>query len=224
MQEYTHLLAKNPLFAGIAPNNLKALLQCVGANSKVYAKDEFISLSGDNIEAIGVVLAGQVRILKEDVFGNQAILNTLPAGAIFGESFICGGAFSLTVSIQAVQASTILFLSFNRVMQACSNACQFHNTLIKNMVTILAQKNIALMEKLEITTKHSLREKILSYLSQLVQQQGGNVVTSPLGRTDLANFFGANRSALTRELNRMQQENLLLYSKNTYTLLGLPGQ
>lgn len=215
------LLAGLPLFAGIRPDELDALLDCVGAEEKSYAKGDFISLLGDEIRSIGVVLAGQVLILKEDVFGNRAILNDLGPGGIFGESFICGGQYALTVSIQAAQAARVLFISFDRVMQTCPSACGFHSTLLKNMVSMIAQKNIRLVEKLEVTTKHSLREKVLAYLSQLAQQQGSATVASPLGRTDLADFLGADRSALTRELNRMQAEGLVEYDKNTYRLPGV---
>ena len=39
-------------------------------------------------------------------------------------------------------------------------------------------------------------------------------------REDLADFLGANRSALSRELGRMQEEGLLEYHKNRFKLTG----
>ena len=62
---------------------------------------------------------------------------------------------------------------------------------------------------------------MLAYLSMLARRQNSAVVTSPLGRTDLADFLGADRSALTRELGRMQKDGLLRYDKNTFELLGI---
>lgn len=220
MNTYSETLAKSPLFAGISLQSYDALLNCIGGKTKQYAKGEFISLTGDTINCIGVMLSGRVYMLKEDVFGNRAILNDIARGAIFGESFICSGSYSLTVSIQAAEKSEILFLPFDRVMQSCSSACQFHQALIKNMLVMIAKKNIKLIEKLEVTTKHSLREKVLAYLSQLAQEQNSSNVTSPLGRIDLADFLGADRSALTRELNKMRDDGLLDYEKNTYKLYG----
>ena len=220
MTDYSETLIKSPLFDGISLQNYNALLNCIGGKTKQYAKGEFISLSGDSINCIGVVMSGRVYILKEDIFGNRAILNDTGRGAIFGESFICSGSYSLTVSIQAAEKSEILFLPFDRVIQSCSSACLFHQALIKNMLVMIAKKNIKLIEKLEITTKHSLREKILAYLSQLAQEQDSTTVTSRLGRMDLADFLGADRSALTRELNRMRDDGLLDYERNTYRLYG----
>ena len=154
--------------------------------------------------------------MKEDVLGNRVILNDLGPGDVFGESFVCGGNFSLTVSVQAVENSSILLCPLEHIMHICPSACEFHNTLVRNMVVMVSQHNIKLLEQLEITTKHSLREKILAYLTQLAQKQ--NTATSPLGRVDLADFLGADRRTLTRELKRMQKVNLIQFSKSTYTL------
>lgn len=222
MQPDYRLLEGIPLFKGIRQTEFGALFACVGTKTQHFEKGDFILLNGSDANFIGIVLSGRVQIIKEDIFGNRAILNDLGAKAVFGESFVCGGSYTLTVSVQAAQASDILFLPFERVMHMCPSACGFHNTLIKNMVELVANKNIKLMESLEITTKRSLREKMLTYLSQLAQEQGATTVTAPLGRVDLADFLGADRSALTRELNRMQEDGLIEFEKNTYTLLDVP--
>lgn len=211
-------LRKLPLFKGIAREEFGALFACVNARRERYKKGDFIWIGGNETRSIGVILAGKVQIIKEDVFGNRTILNLLETGAVFGESFACGGIYTLTVSVLAATNCEILFLSFDRVMQMCKTACGYHNTLIRNMVEMLAQKNTRLMEKLEVTTKHSIREKMLTFLSQLVQEQGRKTVTSPMGRVDLADFLGVDRSALTRELNHMREMGLITFHKNEYTL------
>ena len=215
------LLQGIPLFKGIEASSFDALFACVGARRERYEKGDFIFLNGNVTSSIGIVLAGRVQVIKEDIFGNKAILNDLGPKTVFGESFVCGGSYTLTVSVQAADSSEVLFLPFERIMSICPSACGFHNALIKNMVEMIALKNLRLVEKLEVTTKHSLREKVLTYLSQLAQEQGTATVTSPLGRVDLADFLGADRSALTRELNRMRDAGLIVFDKNTYTLMDV---
>lgn len=218
MQVDPVLLQQVPLFRGIHIRDFGSLFACVGAKRENFEKGAFISMDGESVKNIGVVLAGHAQVIKEDVFGNRAVLNDLRPGGVFGEAFVCGGSFAQTVTVQAVEATSVLFLPFDRVMTICPSVCSFHNTLVRNMVTMLAQKNRMLLERLEVATKHTLREKVLTYLSQLVQEQGAATVTSPLGRVDLADYLGVDRSALTRELNRMQAEGLLAFFKNTYTL------
>lgn len=215
------LLQSVPLFKGIKADEFGALFACIGTKKESYEKGEFIFLNGNVTSSIGIVLNGRVQIIKEDIFGNRAILNDLGPKSVFGESFVCGGSYVLTVSAQAAERSEVLFLPFERVMHICPSAYGFHNAMIKNMVEMIARKNLKLVEKLEVTTKHSLREKMLTFLSQLVQEQGSATVTSPMGRVDLADFLGVDRSALTRELNNMRDAGLIAFEKNTYTLMDV---
>ncbi len=221
MQVNLKLLQEVSLFQGLEPEAFHALFSCIGATTERYQKGEFIFLQGDIISSIGIVLSGRIQVIQEDIFGNRAILNDFSPKAVFGESFVCAGGSALTVSVQAAERSDVLFLPFERLMYICPSACGFHSAMIKNMVMMLARTNLKLIEKLEITTKHSLREKMLTYLAQLAQEQNSATVTSPLGRVDLADFLGVDRSALTRELNRMQAEGLICFEKNRYTLREL---
>jgi CRP-like cAMP-binding protein len=223
MENNIKFLQTVPLFNGIDEEELTHLLGCIGAKKKTYVKNEFIFLSGDIPTSIGIILSGRVQIIKEDAFGNRTVLNDLSAGAVFGESFICGGKFPLTVSAQAAENSSILLCPFDLLMHICPQACEFHNTLIRNMMVMVSRQNIKLLAQLEVTTKRSLREKILTYLAQLAQEQNSATVTAPLGRVDLADFLGADRSSLTRELKRMQEEDLIQYDKNTYTIVNAVG-
>ena len=212
------LLQEVPLFKGIKNDELDLLFGCVGARREKYQKGEYVFINGNVTDSIGIVLSGRVLIVKEDVFGNRAVLSNLTPRAVFGEGFVCSGRHTLTISVQASEASEILFLPFERVMNVCPSACGFHNAMIKNMVEMLALKNVELVGKLEVTTKHSLREKLLTYLSQLAQESNETTITSPLGRVELADFFGVDRSALTREMNRMQDDGLIDFNKNVFTL------
>ena len=86
------------------------------------------------------------------------------------------------------------------------------------MVVVLADKNRSLMEKIEVVSKKSLREKILSYLSLEAQKHDSKYFDIPLGRLELADYLCIDRSALTRELNNMKKDGLLDFDKNTFHL------
>lgn len=70
------------------------------------------------------------------------------------------------MSFQTGAETILLLLPFKKVMCSCSMACTFHHRLIENMVTLIANKNVALMDKVDILSKKSLREKIATYLMQ----------------------------------------------------------
>ncbi len=209
------------LFENIKETELPAMLNCLGAVTREFQKSEFIFIEGSELKQIGVVIEGTVHMVKEDVWGEKTILTSMESGEIFGESFVCGEYDSSSVSFQAATDCKILCLSFHRVLCSCSKSCVYHHKLIENMVTLIAHKNVKLMNKMEILSKKSIRERVLTWLSQQVQLNGSEKFESPLGRIELADYLCVDRSALTRELSRMKADGLLNYDKNTFSMKKL---
>lgn len=98
-------------------------------------------------------------------------------------------------------------------------SCPFHHRLIENMVKLIGDKNVQLMQKIEVISKKTLREKILAYLRSQAPEDSNCRFTIPLGRLELADYLCADRSALTRELAHMKTDGLIWYEKNEFQLL-----
>lgn len=210
---------RSPLFAGIGLEDMEGMLGCIGYHVREYAKGEIIAFEEETINHVGVVMDGAVDMVKEDVWGNRTMLLRSYREDIFGETFACGEDSLSVVTFVAAQDCKVLFLSFCRVMHTCTHACIFHQTLIENMVRIIARKNRELMRKIEVVSKRSLREKILAYLSIQSQSQGKKQFEIPLGRVEWAEYLCADRSALTRELAKMKEEGLIDYHRNQFEIL-----
>jgi len=210
---------RSPLFAGIADSDMEGMLGCIGYHVKTYQKGEVIAFEEETINHVGVVLEGSVDMLKEDVWGNRTMLVRTYPQDIFGETFACGEDSLSVVTFAAAENCRVLFLSFCRVMHTCTHACQFHQTLIENMVRLIARKNRELMRKVEVVSKKTLREKILAYLSIQSQAQGSRRFEIPLGRVEWAEYLNADRSALTRELAKMKDEGLIDYQRNSFEII-----
>lgn len=214
------LLRQLPLFQGIRDEDLPVMLDCLGVFQKEYHKGEMILLESNQVRSVGVVLAGTVHMVKENVEGNRALLVSMMPGELFGESFSCGSQQAASVSFQAASPCQVLFLPFYKVVHSCKMSCVFHHRLIENMVRLIGDKNVRLMQKIEILSQKTLREKILSYLQYKMEEQGNGSVVLHLGRQSLADYLCADRSALTRELARMQDDGLIRYEKNTFEILS----
>lgn len=210
---------RSPLFLGIRPEDMEGMLGCIGYYIREYQKGEIISFEAETIDHVGVVLSGSVDMIKEDVWGNRTMLLRSYMEDVFGETFACGEDPMSVVTFVAAEDSKVMFLSFCRVMHTCTHACVFHQTLIENMVRIIARKNLELMRKIEVVSKKTLREKILAYLSIQSQSQGSNRFEIPLGRVEWAEYLCADRSALTRELAKMKEEGLIEFQRNTFEIL-----
>ena len=218
-KEYLSELKTMKLFYGIQESEMTAMLGCIGAYLKEYKKNQYIITLEENVEAVGILLSGKVDMIKEDLWGNKTLLVSMQKGELFGESFSCGIVKNATVSFVADTASMILFLPFSRILRTCNMSCKFHHRLIENMDTVIAEKNIVLMDKVDILSKKTLREKIATYLLQEASKQQSLYFDIPLGRVQLAEYLCVDRSALTRELNTMKAEGYIDFDKNTFRVL-----
>lgn len=210
---------QSPLFDGIAPEDRKQMLDCIGYYSRAYQKGDIVSFEKENIQHIGLILSGSVDMIKEDVWGNRTMLVRIREKEVFGETFACGNDNVSLVTFEVSEDAKILFLSFDRVMHSCSMTCVFHHRLIENMVRIIADKNRDLMNKVDVVSKRTIREKLLAYLSIQAQLQQSRYFEIPFGRVELAEYLCVDRSALTRELAKMKADRLIDYDKNCFRIL-----
>ncbi len=208
-----------PLFEGIDRRDLDALLGCLKAYTRRYHPGEFILIDQDTIRHVGVVLCGTVHLLKEDHAGHRTLLTWLEEGDIFGGPYITRSDPLSDVSFYAAGSVEVLFLSLEHLIHPCKNDCIFHRHLAANAFRLLGEEYRLLLEKIEICTQGSLREKILSYLTMLSRRQGQKYITSPLSRSEMAAYLQANRSAMTRELSLMKRDGLIDFDGSTFVLL-----
>jgi len=218
MKNYYNLLKTVNLFEGIDESQFDILLDCLGAKTQHYNKNEIIILSDSKVTSVGIILSGSAQIVKEDIMGNRTIMSELSEGEMFGEAFACANVGKIPVTVLTTTGCNVLFIQINRIVTTCSSACSFHTTLIKNMLQVLAQKNILLNNRMDILSQRTTREKILTYLSMQMKKHGKNKFRIPFSRDELADFLCVNRSALSRELSNMRDEKLLTYNKNEFEI------
>lgn len=217
MQEILRMKEKIRLFDGIDSAELAPMLKCLCSYKKSVKKNTYFSIEEDEIQSIGVVLSGTIHMIKEDLWGNKMLITPIKEGELFGETYICSKRLTSTVSFQAVTCCNVLFIPFQKVINTCSKSCTFHHKLIENMMVLVAEKNLKLIKKIEVTSKKTIREKFLSYLFSQVQTNE-NQIEIPLTRIELADYLSCNRSALTRELAKMKEEGIIDYDKNKFYL------
>lgn len=68
------------------------------------------------------------------------------------------------------------------------------------------------------TASKSLRERLLSYLSEQALEHGSSHFTIPFDRQQLADYLAVDRSAMSNELSKMQKDGLITYHKSEFKL------
>ncbi len=219
MKQYFDVLRRCPLFWQIEDENLLSMLGCLGAKLAHFDKKETILAEGDEARYVGILLAGSAQIIHIDYYGNRSLVFGVEPAQLFCESFACAGVDSIPVDVVATEKSDILFIDCERITRACSHACSFHQQMIYNLMKIVATENLLFHQKIEITTKRSTRDKLMTYLLSEAKKSHSSRFTIPYDRQELADYLAVDRSGLSVEIGKLIREGVIRSRRQEFELL-----
>ena len=219
MKKYISALKKCGLFQEIEEENLVAMLGCLGAKVSNVRKHEVIFQEGATARFLGIILSGAVQMVQDDFYGNRTIVTQIEENRVFGESFACAGVTSLPVSFIASKDCEIMLIDCSRITNTCCNACAFHKQIIFNLLQLVAKKNLDFHQKIEITSKRTTREKLMTYLLSVAKQTGSSSFSIPYNRQGLADYLGVERSAMSAEIGKLRKDGIIECHKNQFEIL-----
>lgn len=220
LEKYYNQIKNSPLFFGMSDDELKGLLECFNARVRHYEKEEMIIRQGDMITNIYLILEGEVNIEKDSYWGRRIIISRLAKNDNLALSFV--GSKNVESSVDAITTkdTLVLILGYEKCTSMCQNACIRHKVLINNLFQILSKENIELIQKIENVSQKTIRDKLLTYLSNEAQRRHSNSFEIHFNRQDLADYLNVDRSAMSFELSKLQKEGLIKYNKNSFELLS----
>lgn len=216
MKEHIELLKNIKLFRGLGADEILHALGCLNANIKNFYKGAVLFSEGDAPEYMGIVLSGEIQIQKIDFSGNVNIISKQFAGDILNAAACYSELRRLPFDTVAVSESEVLYFSSTSLVKQCCKACAFHSKIIENMLSIIADKNVRLTEKINILTKRTTREKLTAYLYGQSKKAANKKFAVPLSRKQMAEFLSVDRSAMIRELGNMRDEEIIGFEDNIF--------
>lgn len=215
------ILTATPLFAGIAPDVLADMLECLQPRLSSHPKNSFIAVEGEPFSGLGILLTGEAVVVKENMAGARSVLTVLNQGSMFGEMIAFSTRTAWPASVFAQSECSAVFLPPQKITGACPRACDGHNQLVRNMLRIVSERALLLNRKVEYLTIRSLRAKIVTYLLEQHKLQGKSTFVLPLKRNDLADFLHVSRTALSRELGRLRSEGRIDFFRSSIKIMDM---
>lgn len=209
----------SPLFRGITEEKVLEVLPSLGAKQSEFEKGSLLFGQGEPLTAAGILLSGSLSLEREDFWGNRSILAVVETGEIFGEVYACRKEKRLNINITALEKTKVLFLDLEAVLGGRKMPEDTRAALLGNLVSILADKTYYMSRKTEVLSARTTREKVKSFLSAQARETGKDAFSIPFNRQELADFLSVERSALSRELSRMQREGIISFAKNRFHLI-----
>lgn len=212
-------LRKCSLFSGLDDAALASCLELLDAREQNYIKGSVISSVAVPMHRFGLVLEGNIQVLRDDRDGHHMIMAHVAAGDTFGESLSYLGRPS-PVYIQAVTDCRVLWLSTARLANPAALADPATAALACRFTAMLASRALNMNDRIQLLSQLTIRDKINTLLHEHAHRCRSNSFTLPMSREDMAFYLGVNRSALSRELGNMRRDGLIDFDGNSFTLLS----
>lgn len=197
-----------PLFKDLLPDEIERFMRFTGTTIKRYPRGERVLEAFAPNANIGVIISGEAQILSLDRFGNESVGHSLESGAMFGTVSAILGEDLIATSVQLTTDAVIMWLPYRALLISSPKLGRMHGIVMKNLLETFSRKNVLMMQKLELLSQKTLRDRMILYLLQRERRQNTEYVRVP-GRVQLAKELECNRSALTREISRMQEDGLI---------------
>ena len=205
------------LFKNINNKNKEKLLRLIEASTIIYKENTSIlnTLKNDNI--IGIVLEGNIQIIKNDYNGNRTLIEDLFENDIFGT--ILSHLNNKEYEIITKEISKLILIDYDNIINCTQNNKGFYNQFIKNLLAIIVKKINEKNERIEILANKSIRNKLLEYFRITAKKNGSKIIYLPFTFTDLADYLSVDRSAMSRELKNLKDEGFIEIKQKRITLL-----
>ncbi len=206
-------IEKCPLFSGLAEGQLERAMRFFSASAQKYKKGEFLHRVGQPLHRFGLVLSGAVQVYMDDMEGRSMIMANVEPGVTFGEALAFLGS-EAGIYICAAADCEVLWMSPDRIRAPLPD----DRELVTRFIASFAQRMLQMNDRIQLLSKLTLREKLITFFSQQAAASGAWEFTLPFGRADMAVYLGCDRCALSRELSRMRAEGIIDYKGSRFLI------
>ena len=219
MDQLIRILKKSPIFSELPEDVLKNEILPLG-RQREFAKGNHLIYLQETCDSFGVILSGKVNLIHVYENGNYAIMGILEKSDLLGADLACTRSRISPYYAVAVQETKVLSFPISMALLPGMLRNEIRLNILHRMLTFVADENIRKEYRLAILFQKGLRDRIMTFLTMQASKRKTNTFTVPFTRDEMASYLCVNRSCLSHELSLMEQEGILTFKRNTFTLLG----
>jgi len=207
------------IFSNINDSEWSRMVNCFRPVVQSFEAGEYIMTFSEKLDRVGIMLSGSAHLTYTDADGKYSILEQLGKNDVFGEVF----ALPLEdqeFSVQAIKPCTVMFFDYDHFVKPCSKACSHHSQLINNLFHLTAYKAQMQATHIHILSQRTLQRKLMTYFEYEALQNKSRNYKLSLTLSALADYLCADRSAMMREIRRLNEQGLIISKGRMITLCG----
>ncbi len=218
------LLSGSSLFCELSTTELETLAK--HAHIRLFVSKQIIIEQGSRGDEMYAVIHGRLKVTRSNNDGREINLAILEGGEVFGELAMLDGA-PRNASVEALEDGELLVLQRSTVDQYLAH----HPHVMRSLITTLCERLRSANDLVQDTLFLPLPQRLAKVLRQLAQNHGdinedGVRIDLKMTQQDLANFVGASRESVNKQLSQWE-ENGFLKMRSGYIqiiqILQLPG-
>jgi len=204
------------LFDNISIKQKEKLYNILKTNTSNYPSDINVLSNENKTDFIGIIEEGKAELIFNDYNGNKTTLSILEKDSIFGSLFLNIASEEITCITK--EKTKITYIEYDKILENDNIKYDYYDTFIKNLLIILKEQLIEKNERIELLTKKTTRDKLLSYFKLISRKKGSRTFNLSLSFTELADYLSVDRSAMTREIKYLKDEGFIKIDKKKVTL------
>ena len=184
---------------------------------KSFKKEEVISTYIPNRKQYILLTSGEADLIRYDINGNKTIVEKYINKDLFGDVF--NTIYSNNeLFVEAKKKSEVLIFNYEDLIEYFQKDNKFKKT-IESLFKVYTDKILMINNRIEVLTKRTIREKLLSYFQIMTSKKFQKSFYLPFTYTDLADYLSIDRSAMTREIKNLIDDNIIKKDNQKITLL-----
>lgn len=192
-------------FAYMTTNETAELRGCMCTENKIFKKGDIIMQLPDYKEYLCIVNSGIAHLIRIDINGTRSIIDYYEASDVFGAQFSPDTSED-TFFVIAKESCSVTFVNYNKLLTRCDNNCDKHLRFLNNIILTAMEKS---QIHIDVLSQRTIRAKLLTYFKYLQMKNNSNSFHLPLSLSDLADYLSIDRSAMMREIKKMNTDGII---------------
>lgn len=180
-----------------------------------YEKNRMIHLDGDKCNYLEIILSGKVAVERIGESGDLLTIGAFYTNDILGGNLIFSKNPYYPMTVTAQTKVTLLQIDKKLLFHLCSS----NKSFLRNYLELTSDHALLLGDKIKYYVNRSIRESIINYLNHEHLLQNSLTIQLHITKKELAERMGIQRTSLSRELQKMKKEGLLLVTPSCITIL-----
>ena len=223
MEQLIQILKQVSLFSDLSEQVIKNEILPLSRTREIIKGNQLIGFQ-EKCGVFGIILSGKISILHIYGDGDYAIMGILEPLDLFGADLAFTRSQISPYYAVATQQTKVLTFPADMVLISGFLSEPTRQCLQRKMLAFLADENMRKEYRLAVLFQKGIRDRIMTFLTMQANKRHTTTFTVPFTRDEMASYLCVNRSCLSRELGKMEQEGIIQFSKNTFTILKMNGE